>query len=176
MRAGRPRKTTKMKELQGTLEKSRVSENELSTSKLESVPDLDSWYPIEVLELWNRLAKEFIKVGLLEVGDIEPLKAYCVACYMRELAFKKMVESDFVVEYTNKAGATNKVKNPWNSILNEATGVMNTLSGKFGFSPADRAKLEMPKDEGQDDNPLNAISKLMNMAAKEKEIELKKVG
>lgn len=169
--AGRPRKPTKVKELQGTLEKSRVLENEMQTKVITKVPDLEDYYPEETHSLWKMLCSEMINIGMLQIGDLEALKAFTAACYMQGHAFQMMQEQGAVLDLVNSKGEEYKKTNPWVSVWKESVGLIKSLGNEFGFTPASRSKLEMPKEETSD-NPLDNINKMMGEALK----ELKKVG
>lgn len=61
---------------------------------------------------------------------------------------KEIKESDLMYEYTNKAGASNNVKNPLLIELTKTVQTLNNLLKSLGLTPAQRKKL---KGDDEDD-------------------------
>lgn len=62
---------------------------------------------------------------------------------------KEIDKSDLMYEYTNKAGATNLVKNPLSIELTKTVQTLNNLLKSLGLTPAQRKKVV--NDDGEDD-------------------------
>lgn len=58
-------------------------------------------------------------------------------------------KSDLMYEYTNKAGATNLVKNPLSIELTKTVQTLNNLLKSLGLTPAQRKKV-VNEDDGDD--------------------------
>ena len=54
---------------------------------------------------------------------------------------KEVKESDLLFEHTNKAGATNLVKNPLSIELTKTVQTLNNLLKSLGLTPAQRKKV-----------------------------------
>jgi phage terminase small subunit len=55
-------------------------------------------------------------------------------------------------EYTNKAGATNLVKNPLSIELTKTVQTLNNLLKSLGLTPAQRKKIKDTNGSGEDDD------------------------
>lgn len=60
-------------------------------------------------------------------------------------------KSDLMYEYTNKAGATNLVKNPLSIELTKTVQTLNNLLKSLGLTPAQRKKIN-DSNSGDDDD------------------------
>lgn len=149
--AGRPRKTTEQKEMQGTLRKSRELENPMQPDKLEGVPvppvDLD-----EVGQTtWLATATQLHALGILSGLDLAMLKEYCYQISIMERA-KVELKSGLVITITNKGGGSYEVKSPYIAIYNEALTHANRLAQQYGLTPSSRQKITAnPKQEEKKD-------------------------
>ena len=62
---------------------------------------------------------------------------------------RELDKSDLMYEYTNKAGATNLVKNPLSIELTKTVQTLNNLLKSLGLTPAQRKKV-VNEDDGDD--------------------------
>jgi P27 family predicted phage terminase small subunit len=100
----------------------------------------------------------YLKEGhVLQASDLELVNLYSETYqfYFRlqsELAGKKLL-----MRYTNKAGATNLVKNPLAIELTKTVQVLNNLLRSLGLTPAQRKEFAdagfIPKGGEKDDEP-----------------------
>lgn len=65
---------------------------------------------------------------------------------------KELKESDLMYEYTNKAGATNLVKNPLSIELTKTVQTLNNLLKSLGLTPAQRKTIVSGDDNSDFDN------------------------
>lgn len=65
---------------------------------------------------------------------------------------KEVDNNDLMMEYTNKAGATNVIKNPMAIELTKTVLVLNNLLKSLGLTPAQRKQLEGDDDDEDFDN------------------------
>src|SRR5699024_2886237 len=65
---------------------------------------------------------------------------------------KEIDKSDLMYEYTNKAGATNLVKNPLSIELTKTVQTLNNLLKSLGLTPAQRKKIVNGDDDNGFDN------------------------
>ena len=64
---------------------------------------------------------------------------------------KEIEKTDLMYEYTNKAGATNLVKNPLAIELTKTVQTLNNLLKSLGLTAAQRKKVVNEDDDGFDD-------------------------
>lgn len=65
---------------------------------------------------------------------------------------KELKKSDLMMEYTNKAGATNYIKNPLSIELTKTVQTLNNLLKSLNLTPAQRKTLKAgDDDDGFDD-------------------------
>jgi len=65
---------------------------------------------------------------------------------------KEIKKTDLMYEYTNKAGATNLVKNPLSIELTKTVQTLNNLLKSLGLTPAQRKKITSGEDDDDFDN------------------------
>lgn len=64
---------------------------------------------------------------------------------------KEIKGMDLMMEYTNKAGATNYVKNPLAIEITKTVQTLNNLLKSLGLTPAQRKNLQQKSGGGEDD-------------------------
>lgn len=146
---GRPRKPTKLKALQGTLKKSRINHKE---PKPENLSDLSApeWLSPDAKAIWDVRASKLEALGLLTELDVDMLAMYCQAYADFIQLMKEIREEGWIIETVSKRGPI-RDKNRKCTIANEKWEIIKTSSQRFGFTPADRGKIEAePKDKGDD--------------------------
>lgn len=80
--------------------------------------------------------------------DDELITLYCETQAFYKRMQKEIKDGDLLVEYTNKAGATNLIKNPLASEITKTVQVMNNLLKSLGLTAAQRKKVN--SDDGGD--------------------------
>jgi P27 family predicted phage terminase small subunit len=80
-----------------------------------------------------------------------------IQLYIETHAFYRRLKSeikkkDLMYEYTNKAGATNLVKNPLSIELTKTVQTLNNLLKSLGLTPAQRKKIKNGSGSGNDDD------------------------
>lgn len=153
--AGRPKKPTALKKLDGTIRKDRMPENEMQPNKLDLVPAPPSHFDEVAKQVWDQKAKELYELGILTTIDLDMLGRYCAAVSIATAAEKKIKSQGMVLECTNHRGNLYYQKNPHITIWKEATVEANKIASQFGFTPSSRAKISFP-DKKQDD-PFEAL-------------------
>lgn len=86
-------------------------------------------------ECWDELVPELLKCGIITSVDSKMFAEFCEATVVVKLA-RIQVMRMMTGEYEPKAGAAN----PFNSYA-RAIGVLTSLGGRFGLTPADRSRL-----------------------------------
>lgn len=133
------RTPTKIKQLQGTVEKSRLIENEVSYSPVDGLPDPPDYFGKIATKRWYELGQELSAVGLLEKTDIDSLTAFCVAVETMHNAAEKMKTDP-------------KAFRLWRDAVEKMMG----LSARFGFDPASRTKVGAGKQVKEVVDPYEA--------------------
>jgi P27 family predicted phage terminase small subunit len=155
MAKGRPRKPTKIKEMQGTLEKSRTVENEMMPSKVNGIPHAPQiLLNIErAADLWDELVNELSNLDMLHGVDLPILTAYCIemANYMRLEAY--LTEEGRTFETPNGF----EQKRPEVNMSRECLDRALKLATQFGLTPVARTKISMPTKDGGDE-----LDKILN--------------
>lgn len=137
--AGRPRKPTKLHVLNGNPGKRPLPKNEPKPT--EGVPDRPEWLLPEAKREWTRVVRELEPLGLLALVDRAMLAAYCQswATYVR--AQRKLEQ----LGETFETATGYLMPRPEVAIAKGALEKAMQLSARFGFTPADRAKLALPE-------------------------------
>lgn len=159
MPGGRPRKPQELKKIEGTYRKDRDNENRPEFERITRLPDCPSYLTTnEAQALWNDVCQQLMRLKILQIVDLPMLAAYCQEMgkyffYQTYLAKKG--------EYYESGGKI--MARPQVKAAKEALQEAQKLAGKFGFTPADREKInvllsiqannnskkEEPKDKGE---------------------------
>jgi P27 family predicted phage terminase small subunit len=145
---GRPPKPTIIKEMQGTLRKSRLVENEIQPSievGLQPPSDLNEWG----VKLWQDITSEYFKLGLITKVDVASLQAVCmewgVYCEASDLVSAQGIQ---VVDDKG-----NHAINPARKVASDAFKNYKSMCVEFGLTPASRTRISAP--EQKDKDPFN---------------------
>ncbi|WP_277679556.1 phage terminase small subunit P27 family [Gracilibacillus dipsosauri] len=82
-------------------------------------------------------------------SDEELIKLYIETHQFYRKLRKEINKTDLMYEYTNKAGATNLVKNPLAIELTKTVQALNNLLKSLGLTPAQRKKV-VSEEDGDD--------------------------
>ena len=119
--------------------------NKLEPKFKKRCPIAPSWLGKYAKEEWNRVVPEAFRVGLLTVVDETALVAY--VCAYQNFRDAQAVLDKYGMSYEGENGLIKR--RPECTMVNESLGVMKRYLDAFGFSPAARAKLQTPNDEGE---------------------------
>ncbi|MMZ49686.1 Phage terminase, small subunit [compost metagenome] len=84
-------------------------------------------------------------------SDEELIKLYVETHQFYRRLQTEVKNSKLMYEYTNKAGATNLVKNPLSIELTKTVQTLNNLLKSLGLTPAQRKKVVNEDDDDFDD-------------------------
>ena len=105
------------------------------------------WLSRPAKKEFKRLIKEMAETKLITNADINALAAYCDA-YVDYIECTRIIgEEGLMVEYTNKAGETNRIPHPLFTRKKQLHEQMIKIASEFGFTPCSRAKIALPKKE-----------------------------
>jgi len=152
----RPRPTViKIKE--GEPNKNRINFNEPQPTGKTTAPKFLNRY---ALNEWKRIVPELERLGLFTKIDRVSLAAYCQV-YGRWVETEnkineiteKAIESggDASNAYLLKTQAGNVIISPLLSVANRCLEQMHTFLIEFGMSPVSRGRINIAKDEKEDD-------------------------
>ncbi len=85
-------------------------------------------------------------------SDEELIKLYIETHQFYRRLQKEVKSAKLMYEYTNKAGATNLVKNPLSVELNKTVQTLNNLLKSLGLTPAQRRRLKEAGSSSDDDD------------------------
>lgn len=145
---GRPRKPTKLKELEGTVQPCRMVPNEPDPDpEIPNPPDVFELDGPEMAE-WRRITPLLFRLGLLTAIDRTELANYCTA-YGRWYNAQEALKTQDVVFVTDKG---NVIQNPLVGISNKSMELMHKFLAEFGMTPASRARVSAnPKSVKKED-------------------------
>lgn len=99
---------------------------------------------------FRKIVKEMEELDLLTNLDVHALSLYCDA-YSQYVECTKVINQEgLMIEHTNKAGETNQVPHPLLTKKKQLHEQIKSLQGEFGFTPASRAKLAIPREENEE--------------------------
>ncbi|WP_017470629.1 phage terminase small subunit P27 family [Amphibacillus jilinensis] len=98
-----------------------------------------------------KLLREYLGENYQE-SDEELIKLYVETHQFYRKMKSELKKSDLLMEHTNKAGATNLVKNPLAIELTKTVQVLNNLLKSLGLTPAQRKKVVNGEDDNDFDN------------------------
>lgn len=141
MPAGRPRKPTPLRKLEGNAGKRPLNENEpqptpvdveglVTPEWIESDPD--------AIYLWNTVAPELARLGLLTVIDVPLLSAACERWSLYRRSSRRLRS------LTMRTKANGATKRPEVEISNQALSIIRQILADFGVGPAHRTRLGVP--------------------------------
>ena len=152
---GRNRTPTVIKQIQGTLEKSRLTKDELTPDYItdhEAPSELNEWG----VELWKNLFEEYGKVKLITKLDIGSMLIMCneYGTYMEADDLIKAEGLQIFVDIFDKNGQVigqRKEANPMIRVRDNASKQYTMLCKEFGLTPVSRSKISAPKIENEKD-------------------------
>ena len=146
MGKGRKKTPTKIKEMQGTLEKSRTIENEMVVDLVTELPTAPEWLSEIGKEEWNKVTTQLFNLEMLYSVDLRLVEAYCneIAIYIEcEMELRKNGRID---NFTNTNGdLVRSQAKPYLKIKNDALNNAMKLATQFGLTPVARASISAPK-------------------------------
>ena len=139
MGAGRPRKPTNLKILNGNPGQRALEQDEVKPNPW--APEMPDWLSNRAKDEWQAMAPKLERMGLLTEIDGAAFAAYCQA-YGRWADAEEHLKTTPLLLKT-KSGYVQQ--SPYLSIANTSIGIMSKFLAKFGMSPSDRAGLVNPR-------------------------------
>lgn len=150
-KGGHNKKPTRLKILEGTFRKDRAV-NEPRPAPV--APKCPSWLPREGKRKWRELAPKLERLGLLTELDGEELAALCQHWAIMVEAARDIKRRGILIPSAREDGVT--VKNPALQVLRDNSAAFDRYAGRFGLSPQDRSRIDLPQ-AGEEDDPLERL-------------------
>jgi len=139
---GRKKIPTKIKEMQGTLTKSRTLENEMQVRHVAQIPDPPAYLTEKGKLEWNTVTEELETKGMLHIVDLALLSAYCneMATYLEA---SEVLNTQGKVErtYRDDGRLRSSKLRPENKIARDSLAAALKIATQFGFTPSSRASI-----------------------------------
>ena len=145
MAKGRKKLPTNLKKIQGTLEKSRLVENEMQVELCVSLPDAPKLLSEKGRGEWEKVTSQLYNLKMLHRVDLRLVEAYCneIALYIEcEMELRKNGRVDNF-KNTNGEVIRSQAK-PFIKIKNDALNNAMKLAAQFGLTPVARASISAP--------------------------------
>tara|TARA_R110000824_G_scaffold281779_2_gene470090 strand:- start:239 stop:715 length:477 start_codon:yes stop_codon:yes gene_type:complete len=145
MGKGRKKLPTAIKEMQGTLEKSRIIENEMQVDLVSQLPEAPDLLSIIGVEEWYKVTSQLYNIKMLHKVDLRLIESYCneMALYIEcENDLRKNGRVD-VFKNTNGDIIRTQAK-PFVKMKNDALNNALKLATQFGLTPVARANISAP--------------------------------
>jgi P27 family predicted phage terminase small subunit len=146
MPAGRPRKPTKLKILEGEPNKDRINYNEPQPP--EGDERCPSFLSPEARKEWKRIVPELKALGLFTTIDRAELAIYCQnwGRYVQaERGLKK------ITNCLHRTEAGNIITSPLLWVANKAADLAHKSLIEFGMTPASRSRISVNNDKDLED-------------------------
>ena len=155
--AGRPRKPSQLKRLQGTARPDRVNANEPQPDP--AIPTRPGWLLPEAKREWNRVVPGLSKLGLLTALDRGAIAGGCQWWAMYVRAVRDIAESGWTFTITTvKETATSRTTTTGYEGPRPAVAQMHkcwtqylAFCSRFGLTPSDRSRLSVPEPKPIDE-------------------------
>lgn len=138
---GPPSTPTRLKILRGNPGKRKINKNEPQPS--EKGVRCPEWLSPESKNVWKKIAPQLKSLKLLTLVDVNEFALYCG--YMAEYITAYEFIQKNGLTYESNSGLT-KVY-PQVRIARDAARMASSLASKFGLSPSDRVKFDLPKEK-----------------------------
>jgi P27 family predicted phage terminase small subunit len=150
---GRKPIPTEIKELKGTLEKSRMLKNEMSVELSNTIPDAPEDLNEEAKQIWVKICEELKRNRILAVVDLDLVESYCHEMALYKHATRMIKQKGGVF----KSPSGYPMINPWLTIKRQALKSATDLGVLFGLTPSARSRI--PNNNPQTNNKLELLKK-----------------
>ena len=151
---GRPRKPTKLKQMQGTLEERRVNPAEPKYDL--QMPEAPAWLGEDAKVEWNRICPSLVASGVATGVDFAVLANYCQV-WAEFVAATKTINEEGRYQIALNG---NKVPHPALVQQRNSSTLLRSLAQELGLSPASRSKVSGNVQQSDDDDILDNAPQL----------------
>lgn len=150
---GPPPKPVKLKALRGEKGANSIRNVAVDSKERDRVIDPPPHLTGEAFAEWCRVAPPLFDIGVLTPIDRTYLALYCESVGVYHDAMR-VVEREGITVTGANGGI---VKNPAYQVARDSSDTMLKYGGRFGLSPADRARLQLPDAEAVSDDEASAL-------------------
>jgi len=151
--AGRKRKPTQLKKLEGNPGKRPLNDKEPQPDP--SMPKMPSWLDREAREEWERVCPELHAMGLLTKIDRTALVGYCMA-YSRWIRAERELQKGFTYKYVDTSFQPKQTNKPEVIIARDALNQVRAFCTEFGLTPSSRGRMIVSSADKEKD-PLDEM-------------------
>ena len=145
MAKGRKKIPTKIKEMQGTVEKSRSIENEMAVDLVSDIPTAPGWLSEIGKEEWNKVSSQLYNIGMLHNVDLQLVAAYCNEMSLYIETETMLRNKGRIQAFRNPDGTLKHAQAvPYQKIAKDALNSALKLATQFGLTPVARAAIAAP--------------------------------
>ena len=145
MSKGRKKLPTALKEMQGTLEKSRLVENEMQVDLVSQLPEAPELLSKIGIAEWYKVTSQLYNLKMLHSVDLNLILAYCneMALYIETEMMLR--EKGRIQVFKNSDGTIKHAQAvPYQKIAKDALNTALKLATQFGLTPVARANISAP--------------------------------
>ena len=134
---GRKPIPTAIKEMKGTIEKSRILANEMTVTINTEIPEPPEELNNEAVKIWNEVCRELKNNGLLAVVDLGLVQAYCTELAQYKEAVRQIKRTSPLI----KSPSGYPMVSPWQTIRRQSLKAAMDLGQLFGVTPSARTRI-----------------------------------
>lgn len=145
MGKGRKKTPTKLKEMQGTLEKSRTIENEMVVDQVSELPQVPEWLSEIGKNEFEKVTTQLFNLGMLYSVDLKLVEAYANEISLYLECEMKLRKENRIDEFQSSEGIVlRRQASPLVKMKNDALNNSLKLAAQFGLTPVARASISAP--------------------------------
>jgi P27 family predicted phage terminase small subunit len=147
MSKGRKKIPTVLKEMQGTLEKSRIVENEMQVDLVSDLPEAPELLSTIGIQEWYKVTSQLYNLKMLHNIDLRLIEAYCNEMSLYIETEMMLREKGRIQVFKNPDGTIKHAQAvPYQKIAKDALNSALKLATQFGLTPVARASISSPKN------------------------------
>jgi len=128
---------TAVKQLRGTIEKSRTLSNEMVVSINHEIPQAPEDLNNEAKKLWQEVCTELKNNGILANVDLGLVEAYCTELATYKEAIRQIKKTSPLI----KSPSGYPMVSPWQTIRRQSLKAAMDLGQLFGVTPSARTRI-----------------------------------
>ncbi len=151
---GPPKKPQELKLIAGTDRPDRRADTPVKAELIEAIPDVPIHFTDYQTKVYYVICGQLMKQKMLYVVDFEYVKLYCHWAGVAHEAQEQLNYEGLTIDHPQRG----MIKNPYVTILNEATDKLLKIGARFGFTPSERQKISGENEE-KEVNPFEEFMK-----------------
>ena len=156
MGKGRKKLPTAVKAAQGTLQKCRTLENEMTVVVCETIPEAPEWLSELGKIEWDKITFELFQKKMLHHIDLKLIEAYCNTIALHIETEQMLRDKGRIQIFKNADGSLKHMQAvPYQKIANDALDRALKIAAQFGLTPSARASISQPTIVSNENNQFN---------------------